>query len=98
MPDNSHRRKVTHSVLLEQTTIAYFSSIKKTIWKNVYCFSERVTETGSVLLGANVKKKTASKLFLLKLHSVHFSVVILSFHHRDLLDKWVNGTCPYDSP
>ena len=48
--------------------------------------------------GRKCKKKTASKLFLLKHHSVHFSVVTLSFHHRDSLDKWVNGTCPYDSP
>ena len=45
---------------------------------------------------AQMQKKTASKLFLLKLHSVHFSVVTLSFHHRDSLDKWVNGTCPLD--
>ena len=46
--------------------------------------------------GRKCKKKTASKLFLLKLHSVHFIVVILSFHHRSSLDKWVNGTCPCD--
>ena len=45
---------------------------------------------------AQMQKKTASKLFLLKHHSVHFSVVALLFQHRDSLAKWVNGTCPCD--
>ena len=52
----------------------------------------------SLFFYANVGNTfSSSKLFLLKLHSVHFIVVTLSFHHRDSLDKWVNGTCPYDS-